>query len=138
MSRYQLDQLIRRCAVAARSTRLAMNILREKKLEVIAHLRALASRDISPEIACHGLCKELNLKFNILSLRNRVDFMRWPHYSGDENYPIPHAKLNPIEAYDDIKNLWEADEDSSKEDIDYIALRLEFCNWVADELEKDL
>lgn len=57
----------------------------------------------------------------------------WPHYSGNEDFPIPfpNNKMTPGEAYRKLRNLW----NESK----YGDLRRDLCRYLAGKLiEKEL
>lgn len=52
-----------------------------------------------------GICGNLEIPFNIKTSLESL-FTRWPKYSGNITYPVPHQYLNPIDAYANTSDHW--------------------------------
>jgi hypothetical protein len=53
---------------------------------------------------------------------------KWPNYSDNWEYAVPHPTLKPDEAYNTVE-LWADDE--------YGDNRRELCLWLADQLKEE-
>lgn len=89
-----------------------------------------------PEQEVDGVCWNVELNTGGI-LDQVVDFADWEHYSDNPEYPIPHPKLEAEQAFYLTQDLWSVDIKGGVKEGDrgYIALRLEFCGWCADQVQ---
>lgn len=99
--------------------------------KVRQHLLKIANGEIKPK-GC-GICEELYINFkDWYSINNHYIkslWVKWPHYSGEFLFPVPHNKLNPIDAWSS-SSYYEAWGNNTY----YGQKRLELCKWLSENL----
>lgn len=142
---------------------LRLKIMPEELLETSEHVRKLGLQETLPEDTFCGLCSELygrfdcnnkflrlwNSKAELLGLRvippRLIDLEDFKWYSGNTEYPVkkpsgrdPSAQglSKSFLAYNQIRNKWVPLEDYSSEEALYVSYRLDFCLFIADELQR--
>jgi len=90
----------------------------------VAELRELAD-GADPKDVALGIC--------VVAAQHQIsrDFLKkvigkWPEHSGSSQFPIPHKKLSPKEAFYSTPNLWVGS---------YGSTRRRLCTFIADTLE---
>lgn len=94
-----------------------------------AHLRALGNGEIQPNHDCYGICNDVGLNFGRESRGKIYGMMpKWPEFTGDRWYPVPHQTMSPEDAFDNLDDLWSDDE--------YGDARRRLCLWLADQIKE--
>jgi len=76
-------------------------------------------------VSRYGICDIL--PYDFLPVFEKA-YVLWPKYSGNLNYPVPHPKLHPREAYETVYDVWDVDTEYGRD-------RRELALWFADYLE---
>lgn len=94
---------------------------------IIAHLRGLASGEIIPDDSAFGICSEISIQFStgLLYDFDEKVYSVWPHWTGDNEFPVPHSNFSPLMGYN-TENLWGNDR--------YGDTRRDLCEYLADYL----
>lgn len=118
------------------------------KLDIILRmLRTIeeVSTDPNRGICCalysryHEFCFHMSLSDEMDEPTRRTDldsflepyFRRWPKFSGNIEYPVPHPELNPYTAYNEARNLWDRD-------TEYGRNRWDLLEFIIAEIEKEI
>ena len=85
-----------------------------------------------------GICSNVQtaLWFDDVSIQDIVDFLapyfrRWPKYSGERNYPVPHPDKNADVAYFVTEKRFD-------QSTEYGRNRWELLHFLIEELEKEI
>lgn len=116
------------------------------KIDIDLALRALWKVKEKPR-ECAGICQNFYYRYKEdwgrggmeeegikISFGEAIDFLdgyfkRWPKFSGDIEYPVPHPERRPREAYDKSLRMWERDTEYGKN-------RWELLEFIIGEVEK--
>ena len=104
--------------------------IKKAAIEALRELSGTGPLDI--DYCENGICICLVYLYDISDLYVQ-DIMKralkWPSYSGNALFPVPHPKKTPNRGYMEESNVWKGE---------YGELRKELAAWLADELEKEL
>lgn len=92
-------------------------------------------RENGPKNRDAGICSQFDL-YGSYSLKEnrqfRASFETWPHYSGDDSFPVP----SPYKSMDAIDAYFYTDNDLWDRDTEYGRLRWDLLDHIIAEMSK--